>query len=162
MATRIELVTKYNSNITLYVQRIQRPIDQAKGLDGVDINQIAIIGYCFGGTGAVQYSFSGAKDAKIAVSFHGSFFQERAPEITQDIYPYTLILSGGSDPQHGNQTLLENSLNSGNAQWEITGYSGVGHGFTKWDSFSYDLNADVRSWESMLDIFHERFDTFHS
>jgi hypothetical protein len=65
-------------------------------------------------------------------------------------------LSGGDDDAHGNQTDLEAALNAGNAIWEITRYSGVVHGFTKWDSVeAYSLKADYRSWESMLTAFQE-------
>jgi hypothetical protein len=65
-------------------------------------------------------------------------------------------LSGGADDAHGNQTQLENALNDANATWEISRYSGVFHGFTAWDSSAYNLNADVRSWESMTTAFYEK------
>jgi Dienelactone hydrolase family len=65
-------------------------------------------------------------------------------------------LSGGDDDAHGNQTELEAALNAANALWEITRYSGVVHGFTKWDSTAaYSLKADYRSWESMLTAFEQ-------
>ena len=35
-------------------------------------------------------------------------------------------LSGGDDGLHGNQTIMEDAFNSGNADWEITRYGGVG------------------------------------
>lgn len=67
------------------------------------------------------------------------------------MYPYTLILSGGADDDaHGNQTILETELNAGNADWEISRWSLVGHGFTDWNGTNYNLRADVRSWEQML------------
>jgi hypothetical protein len=65
-------------------------------------------------------------------------------------------LSGGADDSHGNQTQLEDALNGANADWEISRYSGVLHGFTDWDAAAYNLNADVRSWESMTTAFHEQ------
>jgi len=59
----------------------------------------------------------------------------------------------------GNQTILEESLDSIDVDWEITRYSGVVHGFTKWDSEdAYSLTADVRSWDSMLSVFDELLD----
>jgi dienelactone hydrolase len=64
-------------------------------------------------------------------------------------------LSGGDDGLHGNQTLLEAALNSGEADWEITRYAGVGHGYTVFNSSAYDLVADARSWESMFSLFEE-------
>ena len=64
-------------------------------------------------------------------------------------------LSGGDDPQHGNQTLLEQTLNKGNATWEITSYSNAEHGFTNFDSAVYNPIADARSWDSMKSAFQE-------
>jgi Dienelactone hydrolase family len=68
----------------------------------------------------------------------------------------SISLSGGDDDAHGNQTEFEAALNAGNAIWEITRYSGVVHGFTKWDAAdAYSLKADVRSWESMMTTFEQ-------
>merc|ERR1712157_376597 len=156
---RIALSTKYRSNIPLYVQRMQRAIDIAIENSNVDVDKIALIGYCFGGSGVVQFALSGMDTAQIVVSFHGGFFNDNDDVISNadNIYPYTLILSGGDDPQHGDQTILENVLNNGDANWEITSYSNVGHGFTNWDSSAYNVVADTRSWESMKEVFHELF-----
>jgi len=152
---------KYSTNQELYVQRMQRAIDVASSIEGVnvDVEKVAIIGYCFGGSGVVLYARSGLDSARIAVAFHGVFYNEEVPSVTDNIHPYTLILSGKDDPQFGNQTHLENVLNEGNADWEITGYSGIGHRFTYWpditDSYSYDIVADFRSWNSMKEVFEK-------
>lgn len=51
MDDRIALVGKYASNPDLYFSRIQKAIDQIKLLeDDVDVKEIAIAGYCFGGS----------------------------------------------------------------------------------------------------------------
>lgn len=62
-------------------------------------------------------------------------------------------LSGGDDSAHGDQTVMENAFNQGEANWEISRYAGVDHGFTVPSSRAYDLVADARSWESMLSFF---------
>ena len=65
--------------------------------------------------------------------------------------------SGGDDGLHGNQTIMENAFNEGDADWEITRYSGVVHGYTVWDSANaYSPVADARSWEAMFGVFEER------
>jgi Dienelactone hydrolase family len=74
------------------------------------------------------------------------------------IYCYIVICthrSGGADDAHGNQTVLEAAMNQANATWEITRYSGVGHGFTSWSSTAYSPKADYRSWQSMLTVMEE-------
>ena len=44
-------------------------------------------------------------------------------------------------------------MNSGNASWEITRWSGVLHGFTSWESSGYNLRADIRSWDQAISAF---------
>jgi hypothetical protein len=56
---------------------------------------------------------------------------------------------------HGNQTIMEDAFNGGTADWEITRYAGVEHGYTSFGSAAYNLMADARSWESMLTTFKE-------
>jgi Dienelactone hydrolase family len=70
-------------------------------------------------------------------------------------YCYCTHRSGGADDAHGNQTVLESAMNQANTTWEITRYSGVGHGFTSWSSTAYSPKADYRSWQSMLTVMEE-------
>jgi len=156
--------TYYRSNSTLYHQRMQMAIqtlrsnvveDDEFGLDG----RIAIIGYCFGGTGVVQYAFSGATDVAVAVAFHGGLTD--LPPAAPTIHARVVVLSGGIDDAHGNQTELEEELDRGGgggaaaAGWEITRYAGVNHGFTNWGGLGYNLRADARSWDEMMSIFED-------
>lgn len=83
-------------------------------------------------------------------AFHGNFQEENIPPLAGNITGYTMILSGGNDGQHGNQTLVESLLNEGNAEWEISRWSDVDHGFTSWTSGAYNLRADYRSWSAFL------------
>jgi dienelactone hydrolase len=63
---RIAALTKYRTDPELFYSRIQDAIDQVKLLtDDVDSEEIAIIGYCFGGSAVVLYSLSGGTDAKV-------------------------------------------------------------------------------------------------
>jgi dienelactone hydrolase len=148
---RTEQTTLYRSDPELFVSRIQAAVNVLVNHPLVDSEKIAIIGYCFGGTGTVDYAFSGLTNAKVVVPFHGGLNPLRAVQ-TDDVYPYVLIQSGGIDDAHGNNTELEMQLNGANADWEITRYSGVDHGFTAWPSDAYDATADSRSWWSMLSL----------
>jgi dienelactone hydrolase len=88
--TREKQMAIYNSNITLYIQRIQRAMGQVKVYSkDVSMDNIAIIGYCFGGSGVVQYAFSGATDTKVAVAFHGGLTS--LPTVVEPISPYMLM-----------------------------------------------------------------------
>jgi dienelactone hydrolase len=45
---RVELSTKYRTDTALFVQRMETALAQIQLVDGVDLENIAIIGYCFG------------------------------------------------------------------------------------------------------------------
>lgn len=87
--TRINLTSNYRGNTELFVQRIERAIEQVFSYDFVDTDGIAVIGYCFGGTGIIQLAFSGNRDVKVVVSFHGGLTE--LPNVTTAIVPYTLM-----------------------------------------------------------------------
>jgi len=151
---RIAQSTYYRSNPALYHQRMQTALQTLQSnIDSDLTGRIAIIGYCFGGTGVIQYAFSGATDVSIAVAFHGGL--TNLPPATPPIHARVVVLSGGIDDAHGNQTELEEELDRGEAGWEITRYAGVDHGFTDWGGRGYDLRADVRSWEEMMSLFED-------
>lgn len=149
---RIAQVTLYRTDYELFVSRIQAAVDLLKGHELVDPEKILMIGYCFGGTGVVDYAFADIKDVKAVVPFHGGL-TGLAPVQTDEVYPYVLVQSGGIDDAHGNNTELEMSLDAAKADWEISRYSGVDHGFTAWSSGAYDPLADSRSWDAMLSVF---------
>jgi len=52
---KVELATLYRSNVTLFVQRIKAAVNLVKTFDEVDPEKVAIIGYCFGGTGVMVW-----------------------------------------------------------------------------------------------------------
>jgi dienelactone hydrolase len=140
---------KYRGNATLFIQRITAAVNLLKEHPLVDSNNIAIFGYCFGGTGVIEYAFSGM-GVKAIVSMHGGLTS--LPKPGAAIKPYVLVLSGGIDDVRGNQTEMEDKLNKANATWEITRYANVNHAFTVWGQARYNLMADARSFASSLSL----------
>jgi len=139
------------------VKRIQAGVDQLLAHPSVDSSRIFVAGYCFGGTGAIDYAFSAGalENVRAVVPIHGGLNPLRAVQ-TDAVQPYVLILSGGVDDAHGNPTELEAHLDGASATWEISRYSNAAHGFTKWGTgpFSaYNAMADSRSWMSMMSLF---------
>lgn len=153
MAARSNLTNFYRTDYELFVSRIQAAVDVLANHELVDSNNILMIGYCFGGTGVVDYAFSGLQNVKAVVPYHGGL-TSLAPIQTDAIYPYVLVQSGGEDDAHGNNTELEMALDGANATWEITRYSNVFHGFTSWEGRAYNELADWRSWDAMLEVFN--------
>ncbi|CAB9521085.1 dienelactone hydrolase [Seminavis robusta] len=150
---RVELTTLYRTNYTLFVSRIQAAVDLVAAHELVDPESVFLIGYCFGGTGVVDYSFAAdVTKVKVVVPFHGGL-TGLAPIETDVVYPYVLVQSGGEDDAHGNNTELEMMLDAANATWEISRYSNVYHGFTHWGGGAYNPLADWRSWDAMMGVF---------
>eukprot|EP00531_Pseudo-nitzschia_arenysensis_P018326 CAMPEP_0116150052 /NCGR_PEP_ID=MMETSP0329-20121206/19319_1 /TAXON_ID=697910 /ORGANISM="Pseudo-nitzschia arenysensis, Strain B593" /LENGTH=569 /DNA_ID=CAMNT_0003646495 /DNA_START=167 /DNA_END=1877 /DNA_ORIENTATION=+ len=154
MVTRFLLLALYRSKPDLFVQRIKAGIEQLINHPAVDSSNIFIAGYCFGGTGSIDYAFSedSLANIKAVVPIHGGLNPLQAIQ-TDDVKPYVLVLSGGVDDAHGDPTKLELHLDKANADWEITRYSNIYHSFTMWDAKAYDKGADTRSWWSMIDLF---------
>lgn len=153
--TKKQQATHYRSDPELFVSHIQAGVDQAVSHPAVDAGQVFVIGYCFGGTGTIDYAFSPSalENVKAVVPLHGGLTPLRAVNV-DTVLPYVLVLSGGIDDAHGNTTELELHLDSANADWEISRYSETQHGFTKWsDTDRYNAYADSRSWMSMMSLF---------
>lgn len=126
-----------------------------------DPARAAVIGYCFGGTMALELARAGA-DVKAVVGFHpGLTLSPDSSNITGSV----LMCVGSDDPFVPAATRLafeEEMRNAGVADWTVEVYGGVGHSFTNIHAAStgtpglgYDAAADRRSWRSMLHLFED-------
>lgn len=152
------LLNSYLSNVTRYVSRIQAAVNQTKQIPGVDPDKIALVGYCFGGTGALAYALEGFEDVAAVVSFHGGLKYGIPEPPYRGTKAKVLVQSGGDDDTSTSIESLELSLNISNATWEINRYSDVQHAFTNPEDSRYNKLADLRSWESMEHFLRETFD----
>lgn len=150
---RSDLLELYRTNQTLYTNRIQAAVDLVASFPDVDAENIAIIGYCFGGTGVLTYALTGLDSVKAVVSFHGGL--DFIPEAGPTVIPKVLVLSGGEDDLASEIVDLEMTLNNATADWEITRYSGTEHAFTVFADDKYNEWADKRSWASMAGFLDE-------
>ncbi len=130
----------------------------------VDADNVAAIGYCFGGGTVLQLAYSGA-DVEGVVSFHGSL---PAPdeESLAAIEASILVLHGNADPFVADAMVdqLRETLEAGGVDWQLHIYGGVRHSFTNpgadergMDALKYDATADDRSWAAMKTFFAEIF-----
>ena len=130
----------------------------------VDKNNLAAIGYCFGGTTVLQLACSGA-DLKAVVSFHGGLFKPTT-EDTKAIKCKVLICNGGADKfinADDRKALLE-SFEANKVDYQFVDYAGAVHAFTNPDAgkagmqgVAYNEKADKRSWALMKSFFDEAF-----
>lgn len=165
---RLEQYKKYIfEDPALFVARINAAVRQVKSMPEVDTENIALIGYCFGGSGVIMFSLDdGAlnNDVKAVASFHGGLgphiWNHRnitMREAKDDEHPSVLVLSGGSDDQATDIAMLEDTFDSASLTWEITRFSNVEHAFTVWTDDRYNPWVDTRSWASMKQFFKKQF-----
>lgn len=131
----------------------------------VDSSRIAAIGYCFGGTTALELARGGA-DIKGVVGFHSGLATTR-PEDAANIKAKVLVCIGADDPgiPPEQRAAFETEMRDGNVDWQMNLYGGVVHSFTNPDAGKlgqpqfarYDAKADARSWSEMLAFFKEIF-----
>jgi dienelactone hydrolase len=130
----------------------------------VDGKKLAAIGYCFGGSTALQLAYTGA-DFAAAVSFHGALIVP-SDQQTKAVKAKLLICHGAADsfiPEEVAQKTRA-ALENGRVDYEMVYYGGAQHSFTNPDAdkkglqgMSYNANADHRSWAAMSSLFREVF-----
>ena len=122
----------------------------------VDPRHIAVIGYCFGGTVALELARDGA-DVAGTVSFHGGLATP-TPQDARNIKGKVLALQGADDPyvKSAEVAAFEDEMRKGGVDWQLNVYGKAVHGFTNPDNGSdnskgvaYNKEADRRSWEAM-------------
>ena len=153
----------FKKDIKLYQKRIQLALDQLIE-SGVNPNKIAVIGYCFGGTGAIEAARSNMKVSGI-VSFHGGLGSD-ATRTIDPINPKVLVLHGADDfyvPETEIKAFQE-EMKTSKADWQMVYYANAVHAFTHKDAGSdnskgaaYNEKAAKRSWKAMQTFFDEIF-----
>jgi len=153
----------YKGNPELYQKRIQAAID-ALVASGADKNNIVVIGYCFGGTGALEAA-RGGLNIKGVVSFHGGLGKD-ASRPNSAVKPKILVLHGADDPYVPQKDIegFQKEMKEGNADWQMVYYSGAVHAFTEKEAgndnskgAAYNEKADKRSWKHFLLFLDEIF-----
>lgn len=135
-----------------------------QGQKMVDAGRVASIGYCMGGTLAVDLARTGA-DLKAVVAFHASTFSAAKPEENKQIKGTLLVCHGAEDafvPQ-GEVDKFQAQMKEAGTDCVLISYSGAVHAFTNpgvdkmgVPGAKYNSNADRRSWAAMQEIFRER------
>ena len=153
----------YKTDFMSYQKRIQLAIDQLVKA-GANPDEIAVIGYCFGGTGAIEAARGGLK-VKGVVSFHGGLGKD-ANRMAKPINAKVLALHGADDPYVPAKEVsaFEDEMRTSNADWQLNSYANAVHAFTHKDAgadnskgAAYNEKADIRSWEAMKIFFNELF-----
>jgi dienelactone hydrolase len=127
-----------------------------------DAARVAAIGYCFGGTMALELARGGA-DLKAVVGFH-SGLQTTRPEDAANIKGRVLVCIGTEDPliPPDQRAAFEEEMRAAGVDWRMNLYGGAAHSFTNpraseagMPGIEYHGPTDARSWTAMRDLFDE-------
>lgn len=139
-------------------------LTQLKSFKRVDANELAAIGFCFGGTSVLELAYSGAPlDA--AVSLHGDL---PVPDDTDNIDAAILILAGAADPfvpMTAIDQLTSAYEKRPQLDWHLTLFGHAQHAFTNpaaddygIDGVRYNKTAARRAWAHTLTFLAERLE----
>ena len=151
----------FKKNIKEYQTRIQLALDQLVK-QGANPDEIVVIGYCFGGTGAVEAARTNMKVQGI-VSFHGGLGRDETRTI-DTINAKVLILHGADDNYVPKDEIekFQSEMRAAKADWQMIYYANSVHAFTdkkvgtdNSKGAAYNEKADKRSWQAMLDFLNE-------
>lgn len=152
-----EFATKYRSgDRALLRARAKAGLDALVKTGKVGADKIVAMGYCFGGTTALELARSGA-NLKGIVSFHGNLSTPN-PADAKNIKGRVLALHGADDPFVPAEEVaaFEKEMRDAKLDWSLVAYGNSVHGFTQKQAgtdnskgMAYNEKADKRSWEEL-------------
>ncbi len=147
------LAGKYKNDRAELRKRIRAAYDKVVAMSNVDKNKVVVMGYCFGGTTALELARSGTALAG-TVSFHGGLGTP-TPADAKNIKGKVLVLHGADDPHVPPKEVEEfkKEMKDAHVDMKFIAYPGAVHAFAvpgagsdKSKGAAYDAVADKKSW----------------
>ncbi|MCG2635280.1 MAG: dienelactone hydrolase family protein [Gammaproteobacteria bacterium] len=151
------------SNMTLAEERFDFAVSLLKKHPTVNKDDIAAMGYCFGGGMVLQMARAG-KPLDGVVSFHGTLGTE-TPAQPGGVKAAVRAFNGADDPfvPAEQAAAFEAEMKNAGVDYELVNYPGVVHSFTAKEAdtlgekygmpLKYDAHADQDSWTKTLAFF---------
>ena len=144
-----KIATQFKNDYKLYQKRISLALAQLKAA-GAQSSKIAVIGYCFGGTGALEVARSGL-DVTGVVSIHGGL--AKATDRPNGPIKTKVLVENPAEDKGVTKEIydqLVQEMNDGKADWQIITYANCGHTFTNPTSKEYNEVMAKRAWKHTL------------
>jgi dienelactone hydrolase len=157
------MATKVRNNVQDWRKRASTALEVLKAQPQCDKTKLAAMGYCFGGSTALQLAYAGA-DLKAVATFHAALPAPTALEAKQ-IKPAILICHGADDKFVPDTAIkaFRDALDKAGVKYEFESYPGTVHSFTVPDAdkhniqgMKYNKSADEDSWKRMTTLFSEK------
>ncbi len=159
--------SEISNNMELGKQRFTAALELLKHQRQTQANDIAAIGYCFGGAVVLQMAREGLPLDAVA-SFHGSLGTS-SPAQAGKVNAKIMVAHGGADPfiKPEQITGFIDEMNNASANYRLHIYSGASHSFTNPDAdkfgeqfklpLRYNKQADEESWSEMQHFLKNAF-----
>lgn len=151
-----KIASKYKNDFKTYQHRIALALAELEKT-GANGQKTAVIGYCFGGTGALEVARANMNVDGI-VCIHGGYAKDPARE-NEKIQTKVLIEHAADDKSisKADYDNLLQELNEGKADWQIITYANSKHTFTNPASQDYNPVMAQRAWDHTLLFLKEIF-----
>jgi dienelactone hydrolase len=155
------------SNVKTGEDRFLAAYSFLKEQETVDSNNVAAVGYCFGGAVVLHMARIGV-NLKAAASFHGGI-QAITPAEEGKVKAFVLVCNGADDPFVTQEQIdaFKKEMDDAKVQYEFVSYEDAIHSFTTpaADSLgkkfnmplAYNEKADKESWQEMQNVFNKVF-----
>ena len=162
-----KFAAEVSRNMPLAKARFEAGMELLRKQKTVDANQIAAIGYCFGG-GVVLNMARMGEDMKGVLSFHGSLGTDN-PALPGKIKARIISFTGEADPMIGADKVaaFRQEMESAGADYRVVTYPGAQHAFTNPEAdelgrkfnlpLAYNPEADKDSWQQAMVFLKEIF-----
>lgn len=139
----------YKKDFAAYQKRISLALEELKK-NGAIPEKIAVIGYCFGGTGALEAA-RGKMPVVGVVSIHGSIGKDQSRP--NDLISTKILVENPAEdqsvtPEDYNNLVKE--MKEGKADWQIITYANSKHTFTDPKSADYNPVMAKRAWNHTI------------
>jgi len=143
-------------------KRLEAGYDVLAGNVHVDPARIGAIGFCYGGSVALQLAWSGLP-VKGVVCFHGTLMPPEKDDVP-NVKSAVLVCNGAADVWVGPEKVkaFEDALAGTAIRHRVVNYEGAVHAFTNpgadergVDNIGYSEAADEASWQAMKDFLAE-------
>jgi dienelactone hydrolase len=133
---------------------MQGALDAAKA-QGLNTDNCVAMGYCFGGTAALEFARSGA-DLNGFATFHGGLALPEGQDYSKT-KGHLLIMHGTADSHIGMDqfSALAGDLEKAGVPNVMVTYGGAPHGWTVFGGRSYREKQDKQSWKHFADYLED-------
>lgn len=149
-------------NRTLMRERAKAGLDVLKKHALCDSSRLAAMGYCFGGSTALEMARAGF-DLRGVASFHGKL---GTPEPAKEIKARVIVFHGAADTfvPEAEVKAFDEEMKAAKAKCEFHAFEGAVHSFTVKEAgddpskgMAYNEKADKSSWELLQKFLKEIF-----